>query len=333
MAALTPTHSGQVSSPADSNLRKGRILVVGATGQVGTRMLRLLEEDPSRGIPLATARAPHEGWLQLDLAELPDASAAAALLDPHPLSSIFCIAGMTNVDACEDVPDVAHRTNARGPAALAAYARRLGIPFVYFSTEYVFDGSPANPGPYPEDAPTNALSVYGKSKLAGELAVLDAHPEALVLRTTVVYGPDSREKNYLYSLMRNLTAGTPMRVPQDQVSTPTYNQDLILTALGLVQGRASGIFHVCGPELLGRLQFAQAVATHLGLDASLLHGVSTATLGQRAPRPLAAGLATDKLRSLYPHLRMRTVAEALADCAPELNAFLNRQPAPTPVTA
>ena len=138
--------------------------------------------------------------------------------------------------------------------------------------------------------------------------------------------------------MRNLSPSdqkqaAPMRVPEDQVSTPTYNQDLILAALGLVEARASGIFHVCGPELLGRLQFAQAVAGHLGLDASLLEGVPTATLRQRAPRPLAAGLATNKLRTLYPHLRMKTLAEALADCAPELNAFLRHQSAPSQVTA
>ena len=113
-----------------------------------------------------------------------------------------------------------------------------------------------------------------------------------------------------------------MRVPEDQVSTPTYNLDLIAAAIGLVECGASGVFHVCGPELLGRLEFAEAIATRLGLDASLLEGVTTAELGQRAPRPLAAGLATGKLRSLYPQLAMRTLAEALEDCAAELEEFL-----------
>lgn len=286
-------------------------------------MLRYLSERRGPEAVLATTRRAREGWLQLDFAELATIEQAAALLDGYELDGIYCVAGMTAVDACEDEPELAFRTNARGPGVLAAYAQQRAVPFVYFSTEYVFDGAADHPGPYAEDAAVRPLSVYGKSKLAGEEAVGAACAGALVLRTTVVYGPDAREKNYLYSLMRNLATGTAMRVPEDQVSTPTYNVDLIGAALGLVECGASGVFHVCGPELLGRLQFAEAVAERLGLDRSLLEGVSTAELGQRAPRPLAAGLATGKLRSLYPQLRMRSVAEAMEDCAGEMVAFLD----------
>ena len=301
---------------------QARTLIAGATGQVGTQMLRYLTERRGVEAALPTTRHAREGWLHLDFAEIETVEQAAALLDAYALDSVYCVAGMTAVDACEDQPELAFQTNARGPGVLAAYAQRRALPFVYFSTEYVFDGAPERPGPYPEDAELRALSVYGRSKLAGEEAVLAACAGALVLRTTVVYGPDARQKNYLYSLMRNLATGTRMRVPEDQVSTPTYNLDLIAAAIGLVECGASGIFHVCGPELLGRLEFAEAIATRLGLDASLLEGVTTAELGQRAPRPLAAGLATGKLRSLYPQLAMRTLAEALEDCAAELEEFL-----------
>ena len=301
---------------------QARTLIAGATGQVGTQMLRYLTERRGAGAALPTTRHQREGWIHLDFAELETVEQAAALFDAYALDSVYCVAGMTAVDACEDEPELAMRTNARGPGVLAAYAQRRKLPFVYFSTEYVFDGSPEHPGPYAEQDALRPLSVYGKSKLAGEEAVCKACACALVLRTTVVYGPDAREKNYLYSLMRNLATGTRMRVPEDQISTPTYNLDLIAAAIGLVQCGASGIFHVCGPELLGRLEFAEAIAKTLGLDASLLEGVTTAELGQRAPRPLAAGLATGKLQSLYPQLRMRPLRQALEDCAAELEAFL-----------
>ena len=286
-------------------------------------MLRSMVEQRGEEAIVATTRHPRAGWVRLDFAELGEVSEAAALFDAYPLDSVYCVAGMTNVDGCEDAPEMAFRTNARGPGVLAEYARRRSVPFVYFSTEYVFDGALENPGPYAEEASLRPLSVYGKSKLAGEEAVMAACPGALVLRTTVVYGPDAREKNFLYSLMRNLLAGRPMRVPEDQISTPTYNDDLIRAAMGLVEAGASGVFHVCGPELLGRLAFARKIAEALDLDGSLLEGVSTAELGQRAPRPLAAGLATTKLRTQYPELRMRTVAEAMKDCAPALRAFLH----------
>ena len=302
-------------------MTQARTLIVGASGQVGTQMLGALGTRA-----LATSRIEREGWLRLDLAELSEVAQAATALDAEALDAVFCVGGMTHVDGCEAEPELAWRTNARGPGVLAAYARGRGLPFVYFSTEYVFDGAGDDAGPYAEDARTHPLSAYGKSKLEGEMRVLEAHPEALVLRTTVVYGPDPRQMNYLYALMRNLAAGTKMRVPEDQVSTPTYNRDLIAAALGLVKAGASRVFHVAGPERMGRLAFAQEIAQRLGLDAGLLEGVSTAALGQAAARPLDAGLATEKLRRLHPELTMRTLAESLADCAAELRSFLERTP-------
>jgi dTDP-4-dehydrorhamnose reductase len=302
-------------------MHQPKSLIVGASGQVGTQMLGRLG-----GGAVATSRAEREGWLKLDLAELDSVEQAAALLDPHArkgeLEAIYCVGGMTYVDGCESQPELAWRTNARGPGVLAAYARLRRLPFVFFSTDYVFGGFEQTPGPYAEDAPANPLSVYGKTKLEGEQRVLDAHPEALVLRTTVVYGADPRHKNYLYSLMQNLAAGQTMRTPRDQISTPTYNRDLIRAALGLVAEEATGIWNVAGPELMDRLEFAQRLAAFLDLDASLLQGVTTAGLAQPAPRPLFSGLSIDKLVSEHPGLRPRTLSESLEDCGAELRAFL-----------
>ena len=307
-----------------TQMTPNRALIVGASGQVGTQMLEALGESA-----LATSRVEREGWLRLDLAELSEGvSVVDAVLDGEALDAVYCTGGMTHVDGCEAEPELAWRTNARGPGVLAAYARRRGLPFVFFSTEYVFDGFADDPGPYAEDSRTNPLSVYGRTKLEGEQRVLDAHPEALVLRTTVVYGPDPRQMNYLYALMRNLSAGATMRVPEDQVSTPTYSRDLIAAARGLVRAGATGVFHVAGPERMGRLEFAQEIARRLGLDAGLLEGVSTAELKQAAARPLDAGLATEKLRRFcgdrHLELQMRTVGESLQDCAAELTGFLEQ---------
>ena len=328
---VSPTFLAEAEWPArvvhiSGEGMSGRALVVGVSGQVGAEMLRQIAADRGSGYALPSAREAgpgREGWLTLDLATL-DESGVEALLAPYDLREIFCVAGLTDVEGCEGAPELAERTNARGPAVLAGYARQRDLPFVYYSTEYVFDGDPRRPGPYREEDPTRALSAYGRSKLDGEEAVLRAHPGALVLRTTVVYGPDARGKNYVYSLMRNLGTGRRMRVPADQVSTPTYNRDLVRTTLGLVSVGASGIWHTCGPELLSRMEFAREVAEFLGLDAGLLDPVPTAELGQRAPRPLAAGMSIDKLRGRFPDLPMRTVAQSLADCEPELRAFLRQ---------
>jgi dTDP-4-dehydrorhamnose reductase len=137
-----------------------------------------------------------------------------------------------------------------------------------------------------------------------------------------VYGPDFGQNNYTYGLMRSLGSCKIMRVPHDQVSTPTYNLDLAKATIALVERGARGVFHVCGPERMDRLEFAKTVALYLGLEDKLLRGLPTSALGQKALRPLSAGLSIDRLVSLHPDLRMRSVAEGLSDCRLDLEDFL-----------
>ena len=232
------------------------------------------------------------------------------LLKKKGIKAILCAGGATNVERCESEPDLTFRTNVEGPQAAALAARACAAAFVYFSTEYVFDGSA---GPYSENAKPNPLNVYGKSKLEGERAVREAHPDALIVRTTVVYGPDVSEKNFLYSLMRCLKSGREFRVAHDQYSTPTYSLDLATAVVGLLNRGAKGIFNVAGPRIISRLEFARLSAAALKLPTELIRGFDTAALEQVAPRPLRAGLAADKLKSALPNFSMRTPAEGVAD--------------------
>ncbi|MCU1253633.1 MAG: dTDP-4-dehydrorhamnose reductase [Edaphobacter sp.] len=298
------------------NLSRPKSLLIGASGQIGSQMLRALGRERC----LVTSRkSSSDTELVLDLATLATLADVEHIFDGYSIDAIYCLAGLTNVECCEDVPELAHNTNCRGPELLAQFAKARNLPLVYFSTEYIFDG---NHGPYNEEDTANPLNVYGKSKWEGERAVLAACSRAVILRTTVVYGQDFGEKNYIYSLMRSLGAGKPMRVPEDQISTPTYNRDLAKAAIALVERGATGIFHVCGPERMDRLEFARSVAAFLGLDVNLLQGLPTSALGQKAPRPLSAGLSIAKLTRLHPDLTMRTASEGLADCHSDLEDFL-----------
>jgi dTDP-4-dehydrorhamnose reductase len=290
---------------------EAKALIVGAAGQVGAAIASVLG-----AAALPTGRQPSsDGSPFLDLVALAHNPALAAeFLAPLSLSAVYCVGGATDVERCEADTAWAMDTNCHGPAALAAAARHL--PFVYFSTDYVFDGreAPGHPGgPYTETDPTHALSVYGRSKLEGEQRIRDAHPNPLIVRTNVVYGPDRQQKNFLYTLRRLLNSGQTMRVPSDQISTPTYNADLARATVALMQASASGIFNICGPELLSRYDFALLAASILGLDSTLLSPVTTAELNQRAPRPLHAGLLTEKLRATLGPSIMRSNAQAIAD--------------------
>jgi len=300
-------------------MQPSRTLVLGASGQLGAELCRQLGQAA-----LPAARKPQEpDWLQLDLEALAaDATALPALLAKHNVSTVICAAGATDVERCESDHAWADAANHTGPLALARASR--DITFVFYSTDYVFDGQGALPGdpgtpagPYLESATPNPLSVYGRTKLAGEQSILDAHPQALVLRTTTVYGPDPQRKNFLYTLRRLLTEGKTMRVPSDQYANPTYNADLASATLALLHSGSSGVVHVAGPEYLPRTAFAYKACRLLSLDSSLIQPVTTAELQQKAARPLLGGLRSERLDSLAPGL-MRTPDQGIRDWATSL---------------
>ncbi|HEY4009666.1 MAG TPA: SDR family oxidoreductase [Acidobacteriaceae bacterium] len=283
------------------------ILVLGASGQLGAAFCRQLGDA---ALP-AARRPPSPDWITLDLNTL--TASPDGLVERLGLTAIICSAGATDVERCETDRDWADAANHLGPLALARAAANARIPFVFYSTDYVFDGSAEHPGPYREDAPTNPLSVYGVTKLLGEIEILKANPSALVLRTTTVYGPDPQGKNFLYTLRRLLSCGQTMRVPTDQLATPTYNEDLATATIALLRGGHSGLFHAAGPEMLARIDFARLACRLLSLDESLLIPLTTPELNQRAARPLLGGLDATKLNATLGRHFFRTPEQGILD--------------------
>ncbi len=242
-----------------------------------------------------------------------DHDATARLIEGS--DAVFFPAAYTQVDGCETDPAAAYAVNRDAPAAAARVAAGRRAAFVFYSSEYVFDGTA---GPYAEDDPVRPLSVYGRSKLEGEHAVLAAHPDALVIRTTVVYGVEAQEKNFVYQLLRRGRAGARMKVPADQRSSPTYVEDLAAASVALVDKRLGGVFHVAGPEVVDRYTLAREVCRVFGLDAGLLEPVTTASLAQKAARPLTAGLRVARVAALG--IPLRGPAEGLTAMRARLEA-------------
>jgi dTDP-4-dehydrorhamnose reductase len=289
-----------------------RALVIGASGQVGAALVDRLRVR-GHSVVATHHRVAQPGTQLLDLT---DTIATERLIAETEPDWVLCPAGLTHVDYCEDYPEAAMAVNRDAPAAAAQAAAKRRAGFVFFSTEYVFDG--AN-GPYAEDDPINPLSVYGLSKLQGERHIQAENPRAAIVRTTVVYGPEPQGKNFVYQLLRRVRGGEPMHVPSDQVSTPTYNLDLAAATVELIEKEACGITHLAGPDLVDRYTFALEVCAAFGLDPNLVKPVDTETLAQRARRPLRAGLATDRARGLL-QTPLRAPREALADMRRALDA-------------
>lgn len=292
--------------------------MIGASGQVGSALATRLRER-GHAVVGTHGRVALPWTVPLDFT---DVEATARLVDSSAPDWVFCPAGLTHVDRCEDHREEAFRVNRDAPAATARAAARCGAGFVYYSSEYVFDGAS---GPYAEDEPVHPVSVYGESKLAGEGAVREANPRAVVIRTTVVYGPEPQGKNFVYQLLRRLRAGERMRVPADQVSSPTYNADLAAASVELAERDLVGLVHVAGASILDRFAFARLACEVFGLDGRLLEPVATADLHQRARRPLCAGLRIDRARELLA-TPLRPASEGLRamrralDAAPSLGA-------------
>jgi dTDP-4-dehydrorhamnose reductase len=210
---------------------------------------------------------------------------------------IHC-AAMTNVDGCEDDPSGAEAVNADGTGHVAAAASRV----IFVSTDYVFDGTKS--GGYTEDDATSPINVYGRTKLAGERAVLGT-AEGLVVRTSWVFGEGH---NFVRSIVNADRAGKELRVVDDQRGRPTYAGDLARAVAHLAGRHDRGIVNVAGDgEPCTWAELAEAAVGHE------VGRVSTEDWGARAPRPRNSVLSLGKARHL---------GVPLADWKPSLRAYL-----------
>jgi dTDP-4-dehydrorhamnose reductase len=265
-------------------------LVLGGSGFVGGHIVAAASN--ARQTVVGTYHSfPVPDLLQLDIR---DAKGLTALLSDLRPVVVFLPAACPDVDWCETHPEEAFQTNVDGVRLVTAAANSVDAKLVYISSDFIFDGTS---GPYKETDVANPLSAYGRQKLSAEHHIALHARDYLIVRTTVVYGWEHREKNFVCRVIRSLAAGNSLLVPLDQVGTPTFAPNLAEVTVELALANATGVFNVVGPERVSRLRLAEEVASIFGLDARLLRGVTTSQLGQPARRPLDGGLASEKVSS------------------------------------
>lgn len=283
-----------------------RVLVTGASGQVGGDLYRRLKGRNVSVLGTCGTRRP-DPELRL-LNPLSDVSGFAMVKEFSPRTIIHCGA-LTAVDYCEANPEEAERVNVWFTRQLIQAMPSEAL-FVFISTEYIFDGES---GPYDEESRPNPLNVYGRTKLVAEEAIKKLCPENhLIIRTTVVFGEDVYRKNFVLRLVDNLGAGKPVCVPADQVSTPTYIPFLNETILQLILTGKRGVWNVVCGDRMSRYELGLMTAKIFGLDESLVEPVSTPELDLPARRPLEAGLRTGKIRGML-GITPPTIEECLRD--------------------
>lgn len=268
---------------ASNRDRDKRAFLTGAAGFIGSRVFFHLA---------------HQGWDVVPIAaDIRSTSAIKAALEPaNSQDVIIHAAALSNVDWCENHPQEAVWVNVAGTRIVAAAAKQAGARFIFFSSEYVFDGQD---GPYHEDNEPNPISEYGRQKLAAEKLIGELCSNYLIIRSTTVFGYEAAGKNFLMSFISRMQTQPVVQVPDDQISTPTYVEDIARITADLA-GRpdVQGILNVAGPDLMSRTDFAAAIVEAFMLNPARLQPVSTADLKQPARRPLKAGLKIDLLKSL-----------------------------------
>ncbi|TXL66339.1 dTDP-4-dehydrorhamnose reductase [Zeimonas arvi] len=276
-----------------------KILLTGATGQVGWELARSLQ-------PLGEVVA-----CDRRRADLSAPASLAALVESVAPQVIVNAAAYTAVDRAEQGPELADTINGAAPAALAAAARRAGALFVHYSTDYVFDGS--GDAPRREDAPVAPINAYGRSKLAGEQAIARAGSDWLVLRTSWVYA--SRGSNFVKTMLRLGAEHESLKVVADQVGAPTSARLIADATAHIVrqalaeraQGRfAPGVLHLCAAGETSWHGFAQeifdgwrALAGTDSLKVRELAPISSAEYPTPAARPLNSRLDCSRLRERF----------------------------------
>ncbi len=254
------------------------ILIAGASGTLGRAFSRICDE---RG--LASHRASRA---ELDIAS--EASVAAAL-ERHQPWLVVNAAGYVRVDDAEADRERCRRENAVGPTRLARACARAGVALVAFSSDLVFDGRKGEP--YEEHDQPAPLGVYGRTKYEAEQRVLDAHPAALVVRTSAFFGPWDAH-NFVAQILRELAAGRSVRAAADTTVSPTYVPDLVHACLDLAIDGEAGVWHLANVGATTWAQLARSAARLHGYDDARVIGVPSGALSLRAPRPPFSALGS-----------------------------------------
>ena len=297
-----------------------RILQFGRTGQVG---LEVLARAPLRGHRVTA--------LGRDIVDLADpAQVARAMSAVEDADVVINGAAYTAVDKAESEPDLAMRVNAESVAAIAEACAAHGTPLIHLSTDYVFDGTKA--APYVETDATNPLSVYGRSKLAGEAAVRARHPKHVILRTSWVYSPFGT--NFLKTMLKLGAEREELRIVDDQLGSPTAAGDIAQVCLEIAEQAAErqsrmawGIYHYAAAGETTWRRFAEAIFAAAGAWAhskAKVTPITTAQYPTPARRPLNSRLDCSKIaRDLG--VRPRPWGEAMAQVLSELKPEWERK--------
>jgi dTDP-4-dehydrorhamnose reductase len=297
-----------------------KILITGANGLLGQKLITLLQQQPDVQF-VATAHRPLvfpllKGKFQLlDISNQEQVNEVLAHTKPDV---IINTAAMTNVDRCETEQEACWQANVTSVQYLIEACQQHHIHLIHVSTDFIFDGKE---GPLDETAVPAPVNFYGESKLAAEKLIQESSISWCILRTVLVYGvsTDMSRSNIVLWVKKSLEEGKTINVVNDQWRTPTLAEDLAMGCWLAAKKKARGIYHISGKDFLSPYDIAIKTARFFKLNESLINPTDSTQFKQPARRPLKTGFILDKAIRDFGYAP-KSFEEGLAVLASQLNA-------------
>jgi dTDP-4-dehydrorhamnose reductase len=293
-------------------IMRKKVLITGANGLLGQQLVKIFRNDYDT-LALSVQPGPllPGANFQYRQGDITNRQQLRNLVHEFVPNFIINAAGFTDVDGSETQRELCWKVNVSGVENLVYAAQKVNARVIHVSTDYVFDGLA---GPYHEEARPNPLGFYGRSKLAGENAVISSEVNFAIARTMVLYGTGREIRpNFVTWLITQLLNGKSVRIVDDQFGNPTLASDLAVALRQLAESGRKGIFHISGNEVIDRCHFALKIAETFGLDPHLIQPAKTSDLKQAAPRPLRSGFDISKA--------VRELGIAMSDASSGLQKF------------
>jgi len=270
-----------------------RLVVSGASGLLGLNMSLVAQKSGFDVTGLVNNTRLKDVPFNVENVDLLKTDKAIQIIKNSKPDGIIHCAAIANLNYAERHPDLTHELNSVVPGALAAAAAEWRIPFIHISTDAVFDGIDGN---YRETDNTTPLSVYAKTKLEGERAVLDAYHSAVVARVVFFGWSLTGQRSLSEFFINNLHAGNTVDGYSDTFFSPLYVEDLAATLLKILNENLSGIYHIVSPQSLSKYEFGLQIAKEFGLNPLLIKPIQRQIINIGAQRSLNLVLNPEKIQ-------------------------------------
>jgi dTDP-4-dehydrorhamnose reductase len=271
-----------------------RLLITGASGFLGYHLLRVAAKEWEVFGTSHTHSFDFKNAVAIDC-DITNYIELGNYFDDIEPDAVIHAAAISDANFCQNNKELSYSVNVEATRNIAGICSDYHIPFVFTSTDLVFDGRQGN---YKEDAPKNPLSIYGEQKAIAEDELLKIYPEALIFRLPLLFGyPEANTSNYLAKFLSAIGNRETVKLFHDEYRSVCGARSISEGILHLME-RNTGVIHLAGKEKLSRYDFGMKVASAFGLDTSLLHLCSQKELAMAAPRPADVSLDIVKALSL-----------------------------------